>query len=153
MKKHEPMTEERLFEIKARAKAATPGPWYHVLAAIVGTTPRPDDDNTTCICNTEWGNSTNIQPNAEFIAAAREDVPALLAEVERLRTDVARLRARLRWISKCAFKDTNRCAKLPGFSRCVWNCGEWCGAADDLRKGCWRDVAGMATRENPGESG
>lgn len=85
MKKHEPLTEEQLLAIKTRAEAATPGPWYHVLAAIVGTTPRHDDDNTTCICNTEWGNSTNIQPNAEFIASAREDVPALLAEVERLR--------------------------------------------------------------------
>lgn len=102
MKKHGPLTEERLFEIKARAKAATPGPWYHVLAAIVGTTPRPDDDNTTCICNTEWGNATNVQSNASFIAAAREDVPALLAEVERLREEVARLRKQLDGLKKIA---------------------------------------------------
>lgn len=69
--------------ISARAEAATPGPWAYVdngfdgyiMSAsehlIVGGEPaegriEPDD------------------PNADFIAHAREDVPALLAEVKRL---------------------------------------------------------------------
>lgn len=94
-----------------------------------------------------------LENQPQIIERDIEEILSLREDVERLRADVARLRARVRWLSKCAFKDTNRCAKLPGFYRCVWNCGEWCGAADDLRKGCWREAADMATRENPGNSG
>lgn len=161
MAKNEPLTAEQLAAIKARADAATTGPWVDKLRDFEGVDgygleshPTVEaNGKTVCIFYEREIDDDNDEADATFIASAREDIPALLAEVERLRTDVARLRARLRWLSKCAFKDTNRCAKLPGFSRCVWNCGEWCGAADDLRKGCWREFAGMATRENPGESG
>ena len=149
MKKHAPMTEERLLAIKALAEAATPGPWYHVLAAIVGTTPCPDDDNTTCICNTEWGNSTNVQPNAAFIAAAREDVPALLAEVKRLW-------AREEWlitqildenIFRYPMSEAHKCEQRYGILCCLDS------SETERRRQCWRKAADMATRENPGESG
>lgn len=149
MKKHEPMTEERLAAIKARAEAATPGPWHHVLAAIVGTTPCPDDDNTTCICNTDWGNSTNIQPNAAFIAHAREDVPALLEEVERLR-------AREEWLAGQVavhsehYGETPFCI-MPSEYKCKWNNIDFCQASVKKRAECWRKAADMATRENTGE--
>lgn len=147
--KNEPLTEERIAEIKARAEAATPGPWYHVLSAIVGTTTRPDDDNTTCICNTEWGNATNVQPNAEFIAHAREDVPALLEEVERLL-------ARGDWlITHILEKDLFLCPMTKGH-KCEQRYGVMCcldSSETESRRQCWRKAADMATRENPGESG
>ena len=92
------------------------------------------------------GDCTN-RATARHIAASSPDV--VRADLE----EILALRGRVRWLSKCAFKDTNRCAKLPGFSRCVWNCGEWCGAADDLRKGCWRDAADVAALDVPGISG
>lgn len=147
------MTDEQLAAIKARAEAATPGPWYHVLAAIVGTTPRPDDDNTTCICNTEWGNSTNIQPNAEFIAAAREDVPTLLAEVERLRAREDWLINELAWHGACYGRRKKFCP-MPLDYVCERREGyDFCRAWIHQRAECWRMAADMATRENPGESG
>ena len=59
--------------IKARAAAATPEPW---------TAEGPE-----IICGDEMYliDGSGIEPaNAEFIASARSDVPALVAEVERL---------------------------------------------------------------------
>ena len=54
---------DRLEEIRSRAEAATPGPW-------------------------EIGVTYNHGRNATFIAHAREDIPYLLAEVERLQKDL-----------------------------------------------------------------
>mgnify|MGYP003502698628 CR=1 FL=1 len=56
------MDEKRIAEIKARAEAASKGPW-----------------------NSHWS-SPRANPNdTDFIAHAREDVPALVAEVRRMR--------------------------------------------------------------------
>ena len=80
------MTTEELEAIRARAEAATPGPWTHggyplkgiggpeVLAAgdvhLLTMVCRPDDDT-----------------DATFIAHARQDVPALCDEVARLTSE------------------------------------------------------------------
>jgi hypothetical protein len=76
--------------IKARAAAATPGPW------------KPDGRNAFAL---QHGMSylarsvikagvpeSQKRTDAVFIAHAREDVPALLAEVERLRAENESLR-------------------------------------------------------------
>ena len=79
----EPLSPERLAEIAARAEAAAPGPWFlhddwpgrvfsesqfnHHVARVTGSNP---------------------EANERFIAHAREDVPALVAEVERLSAKV-----------------------------------------------------------------
>src|SRR5262249_15361143 len=77
--------------IKARADAATEGPW-RVHAAGMGirgaTTPyawilSPDNGSIA------ERHSSGTMADCEFVAAARTDVPALLAEVERLRARVA----------------------------------------------------------------
>lgn len=74
------------------AGKATPGPWYHVLAAIVGTRESPDDNDATCICFTEWGCSGDPQANAAHIAANSPDVVrADIEEILRLRAEVERL--------------------------------------------------------------
>ena len=85
------MTEEELTAIEARAAAATVGPWRHdtdggaigaveaggmALAQVQQRVPR---DNA------------RRDLDAAFIAAARADVPALVAEVRRLRTEVAKV--------------------------------------------------------------
>ena len=94
------LTEEQLLEIEARCNAATPGPW----------------DSCTAICGS--GDSAIIAPihgrscvlalvcaevdeqgkdvvrsmrDAAFIAAARTDVPALVAEVRRLSEAISEL--------------------------------------------------------------
>ena len=56
------------------AEKATQGPWYHTLAAIVGTKKSPKDNDATCICFTEWGCSGDSQANAAHIAASSPDV-------------------------------------------------------------------------------
>lgn len=93
MKKHEPMTEERLLAIKARAEAATPGPFkvfYRALDFHSGFYESLwAEGQKEVICAVSHGK--NDRADAEFLAHAREDVPALLAEVERLRAEVKSL--------------------------------------------------------------
>lgn len=75
-------TELRLDEIEARANAATPGPWTvsEDYSDVVG----PEGDQLA-----SYWNPTSETRNGEFIAHARTDVPALVAEVRRLRDRVA----------------------------------------------------------------
>ena len=68
--------------IKARAEAATPGPWWHEWVdgddwwAVYG---QPTGDMVCPEVCTMWSSD-----DAAYIATAREDVPALVAEIERL---------------------------------------------------------------------
>ena len=77
---------DRLDEIRARAEAATPGPWRELDAAygmIVHDTG-PDSAQIVVLADHRFGG-----PDSTFIAHAREDIPYLLAEVERLRMAMA----------------------------------------------------------------
>jgi len=79
------MDAEELQAIRERAEKATPGPWHF------------DADDMDIWCRNDGGSfplTTTIAKalededryfDFEFIAAAREDIPALVAEVERLR--------------------------------------------------------------------
>ncbi|PAX88893.1 hypothetical protein CLM85_06330 [Streptomyces albidoflavus] len=87
----EPLSPEYLAWIAARAEAATAGPWctdgaeiyqgdeYVSYAFWVGETCRADEADGGTV-------------DAAFIAHARTDVPALLAEIERLRAELAKVR-------------------------------------------------------------
>jgi hypothetical protein len=85
--------------IKARAKAATPGPWdWH--------------KNAHPNCNgTQWGwvsgpdgnvcfSGVQAGKDAIFIAHAREDIPALITEVERLNLDLKAANKRAERLAK-----------------------------------------------------
>jgi hypothetical protein len=78
------MTEAELTAIEARANAATTGPWEGTKNSCVVS--KHDACGTVfetgCGCCTEKDLSAE---DAAFIAAARADVPALVAEVQRLR--------------------------------------------------------------------
>lgn len=94
------MDEAKLQEIEARTNAATPGPWevteirdgrqsdgIEELGVFAPSDPRsyrkPDGTwHGTLICRGMDGPTR--EPNAQFIAHAREDVRDLVAEVERL---------------------------------------------------------------------
>ena len=85
------MTNEQLQAIKARCEAATPGPWVAGREADfmrpmqsfnVGLTRKAFDESPLNSWD-QW------EANAIFIEHARTDIPALLAEVERLRAEVA----------------------------------------------------------------
>lgn len=103
-----PLDDEQLEAIRQRVDAATPGPW--MAANEHGNLP-PESSPAWCVCqmrpgyeNMEgqvddrgrrdgWlrdvaetpGRKHEYDHDAEFIAHAREDVPALLREVDRLR--------------------------------------------------------------------
>ncbi|MGW5175841.1 hypothetical protein ACWERY_15950 [Streptomyces sp. NPDC004082] len=80
--KPQPMTPERLVAVAALAAAATPGPWWtETLAEHDGSTSVGIDaggDNWVVPCQ------DLDAADAEFIAHARTDVPALLARVAEL---------------------------------------------------------------------
>ena len=92
---------DRIAEIRARLEAATPGPWeavkwedYDHMNGYVETwdVEGPDHDG-----------DGNGQQDAEFIAHARDDVPFLLAEIERLSTALAERDAF--WVSRLQADD------------------------------------------------
>ena len=78
--------------IKARSEAATEGPWEWDNPTIGQHWSRPEpwatvvDDEVNCGGYCYGGSSSPIKSDADgqFIAHAREDIPALLYEVERL---------------------------------------------------------------------
>lgn len=101
------LSERDLKAIEERVSAATPGPWYvHLLdddwfMNLVAVSTVPDDEHVGDRSQFDPGTvvaSALVQhpryvdvadqrwdENAQFIAAARTDVPRLLAEVRRLR--------------------------------------------------------------------
>jgi len=106
------LTDDRLDAIRARIEAATPGPWEATEGDLEGKPAseyvrtllanREADGTSTgelhlalaanpidperggTVVPALTGDGPQARANAEFIAHAREDVPALLAEVERL---------------------------------------------------------------------
>jgi len=76
--------------IQARANAATPGPWYfqpEYGPEFIAAEVRGYEHG---IGNLEFGAGSQARADREFVIAAREAVPALLAEVRRLTAELAR---------------------------------------------------------------
>lgn len=86
------LTDADLAAMKARADAATPGPWgprHFGYVFARGTTPQAAEagyDGTPIVDTFMW--TEQGESNREFIAHAREDVPALLVEVAALRKQI-----------------------------------------------------------------
>lgn len=74
------MTDEELTAIKVRADAAPPGPWNYEdwPQCIYG----PDTEHGT---SGRWIAEADDHTTGEFIAHARTDIPALLAEIAAIR--------------------------------------------------------------------
>lgn len=70
------MDEKMLAEIESRANAAAPGPWERYDAALIG----PDGRGVA-----RYFTEPAFIQTMDFIAAARTDVPALVAEARRFR--------------------------------------------------------------------
>ena len=72
------MTDNELNEIEARAKAATPGPWVYDTAEIMSI--------DKAVVSAEYPeDGFDNEANGQFCAHAREDIPALIAEVRHLK--------------------------------------------------------------------
>ena len=120
----EALTEEMLDAIEAREKAATPGPWASTWAhtehdgvpaeqldeaAIVSSAEGLGRDNAVVVGSLWYDGPHTIcrEHDAAFIAAARTDVPALVADDRRLRAEVERLRAEnARLVARCKGRST-----------------------------------------------
>jgi hypothetical protein len=77
----QPETGLDLEPIKARVKEATPAPWrLHEVARDNG------DEDVWVVFNDADDSSMMQRQDADFIAHARTDIPALIAEVEALRS-------------------------------------------------------------------
>ncbi len=96
------MTPEELQAIEARAAAATPGPWrYDGMHPEITT---PQGENYWLIISECRSTPDQELPdqfdhwndkNYHFIAHARTDIPALVAEVKRLQKELARAEGRI----------------------------------------------------------
>ena len=99
------MTREQLNAIRARVEAATPGPWEAGTAFCcpdMGWIDGPK--RMVCPVHESAKRTHTLDANdAEFVASAREDVPALLAEVERLTADPLPAAAWVREVERAAF--------------------------------------------------
>jgi hypothetical protein len=113
------MTDEELQAIKARVAAATPGPWAmsrDEMSAgfgqhryvVVGTTTADGKKLVDWRLLVEGMRGADAVHDAEFIAHARTDEPALLAEVERLRAERIIEREAIEDILPCQFRFSNR---------------------------------------------
>jgi hypothetical protein len=86
--KENPMTEDELKAIEARAQAATKGPWEHAALIDEG---QPDREvivagaSGALFVVVQQPNTLQQCYDAGFASSARSDVPALVAEVWRLR--------------------------------------------------------------------
>ena len=101
----DPLPESELSAIAARADAATPGPWFwadEAMYANAAPTPETRDDAgwdwrsgqprqiaPIRLIETDSGYYPPREKDRAFLAAARSDVPALVAEVRRLRALLA----------------------------------------------------------------
>lgn len=171
------LTPHRLAQIKARADAATPGPWLPAVAPhtddnvtkaqwladtldpdvdrpLYVTWAETDREDLSYIVPAVTGDGPRSSDNAEFIAAARTDVPDLLHEIDRLRAandqlaqlladrdqredtlndDIAALQAENQaWQSYATWSCTRDGATYP------------CGDCDGCRAGVWNSQAANA---------
>jgi len=88
------MTDEELAGIREREANALFGPWHPYATDFRGQTSHSVISKVgSVLAHTGYGpRGGSCHANAEFIAEARSDVPALLAEVNRLRAELADFR-------------------------------------------------------------
>lgn len=87
------MTEQELAETEARAAAATPGPWTSYVEgrdhlsgdAFIRFSDSDDEDDMYVPRHRSTGCYPASTADQDFIAHARQDVPALIDDVRRLR--------------------------------------------------------------------
>ncbi|WP_439681088.1 hypothetical protein [Embleya sp. MST-111070] len=96
------LSDDELAAIERRAAAAAPGPWLAWLEtrggiggeSFIQLRPDADEDDEIYVRRYIAGRevnspSTELDADIDFIAAARQDVPLLIAEVKRLREELS----------------------------------------------------------------
>lgn len=104
------IAQKQLDKWRRLADAATPGEWWLDFRQVFnGEVPYINVCVTTDAADIAGlGEQEECQADAAFIAAAREAVPALLDEVERLRAELADARAATKQTREYATDDRRR---------------------------------------------
>lgn len=97
------MNQEQLNAIKERVAKATPGPWESE-ETVEGHIDifNPNEDYAVCQTGNETYDCLN-DGDTEFIKHSITDVPALVAEVERLREALSIYADEKRWVEPCIY--------------------------------------------------
>src|SRR5260221_13725177 len=90
------LTGRRLQAIKERAARATPGPWECQVKGVSTTIEAQDGKKWIAQAVLGTYGIGNVEANAAFLAHARDDIPTLVAAVERQRGEHAALAEQLR---------------------------------------------------------
>ncbi len=87
-----PLPDQEVADIRTRLEQCVAGPWIHRGDGFIETQDRRVI-GVTCAGGGDCGGADQLPraAHAQFLAAAREDIPRLLDEVDRLRAEVARL--------------------------------------------------------------
>ena len=117
-----PLSVRRIRKLKSLCKKATPAPWEDKRDSIgsedgyeIGRTYRVVSREKGTICYLDPDiefNPTNDKADAAFIAHARQAVPDLLAEVERLRAENKRLEKAANWLANMLECHVDGCCPL-----------------------------------------
>jgi hypothetical protein len=87
------ITNEQLTEIRARCGAATPGPWIAGQDEIFSTSQTSDGIQSVVLSRVSGRETYPSESDAEFIAHAPQDVPALLDYIYALKNEARELDA------------------------------------------------------------
>ncbi|MDR0477675.1 MAG: hypothetical protein LBH14_07055 [Desulfobulbaceae bacterium] len=130
------MTKQDIDALRALCAAATPGPWRAHSGIDYTVVMAPDDDTTDTAFVRVYSHETEedaekAHGNAEFIAAARYNLPRLLAALEAAE-------AQMKWLASHLAGNTFKCPDDQRNETCLEQ--EGCEA-------CWLAAAAMARRE------
>lgn len=170
MSRHKPMTDEELTAIQGRLAAITEWPWIAFCRTGVrhrmGITNKrllDDDDAPEVLDVVELGEDAGgikSEADAVFIAHAPTDIARLLAENERLRSEVARLNKEADWLVRMLSLYTEDCPlkfswvyaeklPIPKIDDCegTWSVDDCLHCAGCNPGQCWREAARKAVEE------
>ena len=124
------LTDADLDAIEQRANAASEGPWEHEgVGEIIQHFSLPEpativSTDVACMAYCYGGSAAGVErdEDAEFIAHARDDVPALLAEVRRLRATEQRVRELHEWYCAGCEGTDPECGPMCGHCYDPWPC-------------------------------
>lgn len=165
MSEHKPMTDEELAAIQGRLNAITQPPWKNCNSTYYGMVKAGEKD----VAVASYFNSIHEDcrvtredqaANAAFIANTPTDIARLLAENERLRSEVTRLDKEADWLVKMLSHYTEDCPlkfswvyeekfPIPKIDGCdgAWPDDDYFDCSNSTPEKCWREAARKAVEE------
>lgn len=166
-----PLSMRRINALKALCRKATPPPWEDERDSIgsedgyeIGRSYRvvARENGTICYLHSYLDYPGNDKADAAFIAAVRQAVPELLAEVERLKAENQRLEQAANWLADILEEYTDCCplrfalencetSRVPKVDGCegTWPVGDYfhCLVRRENKK-CWVEAAVKVTSDD-----